>query len=196
MPGGRVEGKFAGRGKYLDVKIHDAEPIDQPGRYVGSTRETDRARRTGRLPERSAGCSGYLVSGAASHPDHCADLLPLLRARALNDDEPCAPLPVLAPAGAVEPLLLGEPVRSVREAAKLDAVADGATRTVAGLDLRFADLPHHVPNLGVRITDGSLTISYTGDAGPSPATVELARDMDLHLAEATHVGPDLHGNEG
>ena len=130
------------------------------------------------------------------HPDHCADLLPLLRARALNDDEPCAPLPVLAPAGAVEPLLLGEPVRSVRDAGSLDVVADGATRSVAGFDLLFADLPHHVPNLGVRITDGSLTISYTGDAGPSPATVDLARDVDLHLAEATHVEADLHGNEG
>ena len=130
------------------------------------------------------------------HPDHCADLLPLLRARALNEDEPCAPLPVLAPAGAVEPLLLSEPVRSVRDAASLDVVVDGATRTVAGFDLIFADLPHHVPNLGVRVSHGGVAMSYTGDAGPARAIIELARDVDLHLAEATYVGPDLHGNDG
>ena len=108
------------------------------------------------------------------HPDHCADLLPLLRARTMDDDRPSRPLPVFAPAGAVEPLLLGEPVRSAVDAIVLDVVADGATHSVAGFDLVFADLPHHVPNLGVRITEGSVAISYTGDAGPSPATVDLA----------------------
>jgi ribonuclease BN (tRNA processing enzyme) len=132
------------------------------------------------------------------HPDHSADLLALLRARTMDDDRPARPLPVLAPAGAVEPLLLAEPVRSAvdADAIVLDLVADGETRSVAGFDLLFADLPHHMPNLGVRISGGGVSISYTGDAGPSPATVGLARGVDLHLAEATYVGPDLHGEEG
>jgi ribonuclease BN (tRNA processing enzyme) len=130
------------------------------------------------------------------HPDHCADLLPLLRARTMDDDGPRRPLHVLAPAGAVEPLLLGEPVRSAVDAIVLDLVDDSDTRSVAGFDLLFAELPHHVPNLGVRISGAGVSLSYTGDAGPSPATVDLARDVDLHLAEATHVGPDLQGNEG
>src|SRR5229473_1612859 len=38
------------------------------------------------------------------HPDHCADLSPLLRARALRDDPP-APLPVYALPGAVDAVL-------------------------------------------------------------------------------------------
>jgi ribonuclease BN (tRNA processing enzyme) len=38
------------------------------------------------------------------HPDHCADLNPLLRARALRDD-PAAPLPTHAPAGALDAVL-------------------------------------------------------------------------------------------
>src|SRR5215468_12076548 len=38
------------------------------------------------------------------HPDHCADLNPLLRARALGDDPP-APLPVYAPRGALDAVL-------------------------------------------------------------------------------------------
>jgi ribonuclease BN (tRNA processing enzyme) len=39
---------------------------------------------------------GVMVSHG--HPDHCADLNPLLRARALRDD-PAPPLPVYAPHG-------------------------------------------------------------------------------------------------
>src|ERR1700733_5782403 len=38
------------------------------------------------------------------HPDHCADLNPLLRARALRDDPPAA-LPVYALPGAVDAVL-------------------------------------------------------------------------------------------
>jgi ribonuclease BN (tRNA processing enzyme) len=38
------------------------------------------------------------------HPDHCADLNPLLRARALGG-EPLPPLPVYAPAGALDAVL-------------------------------------------------------------------------------------------
>src|SRR5262245_39085937 len=38
------------------------------------------------------------------HPDHCADLNPLLRARALRDSLP-APLPVYAPRGALDAVL-------------------------------------------------------------------------------------------
>ncbi|WP_199521291.1 MBL fold metallo-hydrolase [Jiangella anatolica] len=46
------------------------------------------------------------------HPDHCADLSPLLRARALSD-EPPAPLPVYPPAGAVDAVLALDSIRSV-----------------------------------------------------------------------------------
>src|SRR5262249_2017047 len=38
------------------------------------------------------------------HPDHCADLNPLLRARALRDDPPAA-LPLYAPPGALDAVL-------------------------------------------------------------------------------------------
>jgi ribonuclease BN (tRNA processing enzyme) len=48
-------------------------------------------------------------------------------------------------------------------------------------------LPHWVPNAGVRLTAGGRVFAYTGDTGPSPDVVELARDADLLLAEATYV---------
>ena len=46
-------------------------------------------------------------------------------------------------------------------------------------------LPHFVPNAGVRFSAGDLTVAYTGDTGPDAALVELARDADLFIAEAT-----------
>jgi len=46
-------------------------------------------------------------------------------------------------------------------------------------------LPHSLPNAGTRLTAGGKVLAYTGDTGPSRAIVELARDADLFLAEAS-----------
>lgn len=126
------------------------------------------------------------------HPDHCADLSPLLRARALSA-EPPAPLPVYAPAGAVDAVLALDPIRSVAGAAEPVVLTDGDGVRVGPFDVLPASLPHFVPNLGVRISDGAGTLVYSGDAGPDPAMVELARDADLLLIEATY--PDAVPDE-
>lgn len=123
-----------------------------------------------------------------SHPDHCADLLPLLRARALS--EPAAePLPIYAPAGALDTLLASDAVAAVQRGADVRVVTDGSSLWIGAFEATFAELPHHVTNLGMRLTAGEVTISYTGDGGPDAAVVELAPDADLHIAEATFVGP-------
>ena len=44
-----------------------------------------------------------------------------------------------------------------------------------------------VSNLGVRISAGGRLLAYTGDAGASPDTVDLARGADALLAEASFV---------
>jgi ribonuclease BN (tRNA processing enzyme) len=120
------------------------------------------------------------------HPDHCADLNPLLRARALRDDPP-APLPVYALSGALDavlaldrPGLLGG-AYVLREFAAGDGFEIGPFRAETRL------LPHWVPNAGVRLAAGGRVLAYTGDTGPSPDVTELARGADLLLAEATYV---------
>ena len=50
--------------------------------------------------------------------------------------------------------------------------------------------PHRVPHYEIetyafRVTDGSRTLAYSGDSGPSDQLVEVARDADLFLCEAT-----------
>jgi ribonuclease BN (tRNA processing enzyme) len=81
----------------------------------------------------------------------------------------------------------------VAGAVELATLADGDGVRVGPFDVTTASLPHFVPNLGMRITDGSATLTYSGDAGPDPALVELARDADLLLVEATY--PDAVPDE-
>jgi ribonuclease BN (tRNA processing enzyme) len=57
-----------------------------------------------RLLERVAASQLDAVFISHGHPDHCADLNPLLRARALGDD-PAPPLPVYALPGALDAVL-------------------------------------------------------------------------------------------
>jgi ribonuclease BN (tRNA processing enzyme) len=45
--------------------------------------------------------------------------------------------------------------------------------------------PHFVPSCGFGLSAGERTIAYTGDAGPTPGLIDLARDADIFLAEAT-----------
>nr|WP_246256894.1 MBL fold metallo-hydrolase [Amycolatopsis anabasis] len=51
------------------------------------------------------------------------------------------------------------------------------------------ELPHYVPNSGVRLGRPGLTVAYTGDSGPSPVLAELGRDVDLFVTDATLQGP-------
>lgn len=45
-------------------------------------------------------------------------------------------------------------------------------------------------NCGIRISSGAVTMAYTGDTGPADELLELARDADLLLAEATLASTD------
>jgi ribonuclease BN (tRNA processing enzyme) len=64
---------------------------------------------------------------------------------------------------------------------------DGETpfRT-AGLEVLPVRLPHYrLETYGFRVTNGSATLAYTGDTGPSDRIAELARNADLFVCEAT-----------
>ena len=43
-----------------------------------------------------------------------------------------------------------------------------------------------VYSLGYRIEAGGTTLAYTGDTGPCDAAIEVAKDSDLFLCEATY----------
>ncbi|MFG3252618.1 MBL fold metallo-hydrolase [Streptomyces sp. NPDC048172] len=124
------------------------------------------------------------------HPDHCADLNPLLRARQLAD-APAPPLPLHAPRGALDAVLALDKRSMLAGSYRLHEFwpeQGGTCFEIGPFRVEASLLPHFVPNAGLRLTapDGTV-LAYTGDTGPSPDVARLARDADLFLCEATYV---------
>ncbi|GGJ27753.1 MBL fold metallo-hydrolase [Streptomyces brasiliensis] len=138
-----------------------------------------------RLLERAAAEQVDAVLISHGHPDHCADLNPLLRARALREDPPPA-LPVHTLPGAIDAVLALDRPGMLQDAYRLREFTAGSGFEVGPFRVASWDLPHFVPNAGLRLSAGGRSLAYTGDTGPSPDLVELARDTDLFLAEATY----------
>jgi ribonuclease BN (tRNA processing enzyme) len=120
------------------------------------------------------------------HPDHCADLNPLLRARALRDDDPAPAVAVYAPVGELGPVLALDRPGMLDDAIALREFTPGDRLEVGPFGVRSWLLPHWRPNAGLRLEAGGRTLAYTGDSGPSPLLADLARDADIFLAEATY----------
>ncbi len=121
------------------------------------------------------------------HPDHCADLNPLLRARALGGQSP-PPLPVHALPGALDAVLALDRPGMLDDAYELREFEAGDRLAIGPFTVDTRLLPHWVPNAGVRVAAGGVVVAYTGDGGPSPGVVDLARDADLLVAEASYAG--------
>ena len=129
------------------------------------------------------------------HPDHVADLNPLLRARLMQDDE--APrLPAYALPEALSPVLALDQITALKGACEVREFAAGDAFPIGPFAIESRLLPHSIPNAGVRISAGGTSITYTGDAGPTDDLVALATGTDLLLAEATYVEAVPSGNAG
>lgn len=124
------------------------------------------------------------------HADHMVDLHGLFRARWFGRrDAPrialYAPKPVLGKLVALEDPQAADYLRAVFDWSPLPA----APYPVGRFMLESVALLHHVPTAGVRLTAPGLTIAYTGDTGPDPALVDLGRDVDVYIVDATHPTP-------
>jgi ribonuclease BN (tRNA processing enzyme) len=129
------------------------------------------------------------------HPDHVADLNPLLRARALRQD-PAPRLPAYAVPDALGPVLALDQIRALPGTCEVRAFEPGDAFAIGPFAIQSRLLPHSIPNAGFRISAGARSITYTGDAAPSDALVELAASTSLLLAEATYVDSVPSGNVG
>jgi ribonuclease BN (tRNA processing enzyme) len=145
-----------------------------------------------RLLEKVAAGQVDAVFISHGHPDHCADLSPLLRARALGDGPP-APLPVYALPGSLDAVLALDRPGMLAGACELHEFSVGSALDIGPFRAGTRLLPHWVPNAGLRLAAGGHVLAYTGDSGPVPEVAELARGVGLLLAEATYadqVPPD------
>jgi ribonuclease BN (tRNA processing enzyme) len=139
-----------------------------------------------RLLERVAADQVDAVFISHGHPDHCADLNPLLRARALRED-PAPPLPVYAPPGALDAVLALDRPGMLAAAYTLHEFTAGDSLGIGPFAVTTRLLPHWLPNAGVRLAAGGAAIAYTGDSGPAAEIAELARGAGLLVAEASYV---------
>jgi ribonuclease BN (tRNA processing enzyme) len=139
-----------------------------------------------RLLERAAPGQVDAVFISHGHPDHCADLNPLLRARVLRED-PAAALPVYALPGALDAVMALDRPQTLAGALDLTELSPGGQLGIGPFRAQTYLLPHWVPNVGLRLAAGETVLAYTGDCGPSPLIAELARQADLLLAEASYV---------
>jgi len=140
-----------------------------------------------RLLQHTAAEAVDAVLVSHGHPDHCADLHPLLRARTLgNQDDPPPAVPVHALPGATDAVLALDGSGTLQAAYVLREFSAGDHLEIGPFGIDTWLLPHFVPNAGLRLTAAGRVLAYTGDTGPSPELVELARDAEVFLAEATY----------
>lgn len=137
------------------------------------------------------------------HPDHFADLCGFyvyLKYHPVCGSERGTgrpPTPVYAPAAAEQRLAEAYGLEAHESmAGQLDfrAWQPGTTTTVGPFEIEPVAVHHPVPAYGVRVTGPStvepgrrVTLAYTGDTDACDGVVELARSVDLLLAEAAFV---------
>ena len=123
------------------------------------------------------------------HSDHFVDMLPCFYARHYGGLGPPA-LPFYSPKGFVDlaALLVSEDGRDVmRQAYAFTTVHPRNEFDVGPFHITAFAMAHvGVEALGFRIESDGAVLAYTGDTGPSPEVVEMARDADVFLAEATY----------
>ena len=129
------------------------------------------------------------------HLDHWGDLVPWAFGAMFGAGRGAAPPELwLPPHGAETLAWFGDRFGvdgMFGEVFRLREYEPGLPFTAAGLEVSAAALPHfdHA-TYGMRVSDGTTTLAYSGDSAPTPALAELAAGADLFLCEATLLEPE------
>jgi ribonuclease BN (tRNA processing enzyme) len=127
------------------------------------------------------------------HADHCLDVAPFVVWHRYSGRSSRRLVPMYAPVGAERRLALAYDADGEGLTDVFDFVPVGAGQLELGpFEAELARTAHPVECYAIRLTAGGRSLVYTGDTGASAAVVELARDVDVLLAEAAHPDvPDL-----
>ena len=126
------------------------------------------------------------------HLDHWGDLVPWVwgvlhhRGRGIDPGHPDLWVP---PGGRARLEHFGEDLGFPDMFERVFTVKEyepGQPFTAAGHEVTAVRLPHYrIASYGFRVTDGNAVLAYSGDSAPDNRLVELARDADLFICEAT-----------
>jgi len=132
------------------------------------------------------------------HLDHWGDLVPWVWGGTLGPGRGTKTPQLWVPPKGRELLsTIGEPLGSpemFEEAFDVHEYAEDETFEAAGFDVT----PHRVLHyqllaFGFRASANGTVIGYSGDSGPSDGLVQIARDADLFVCEATLLQPNPEG---
>jgi ribonuclease BN (tRNA processing enzyme) len=122
------------------------------------------------------------------HADHCLDLVPYSYARRYHPRAPLPPLPVYGPRDTQERLCAAferRPPDELAQVYEFRPVQEGR-RTIGPFEVDLARMNHPVETYGLRIMADGASIAYSADTGACDALVDLARNCDLFLCEASY----------
>jgi ribonuclease BN (tRNA processing enzyme) len=127
------------------------------------------------------------------HADHCLDVAPFVVWHRYAGPSPRRLVPLYAPVGAERRLALAYDLDDGALTDVFDFVPVGpGSFTMGPFEVTLVRTAHPVECYAIRLTADGRSLVYTGDTGPCPPIVELARGADVLLAEAAHPpGPDL-----
>lgn len=121
------------------------------------------------------------------HADHVLDMCGLYVAQRYHPEGPRPPIPVWGPRGTAGRLAraydLGEEPGMSGQFTFHDLVE--GEQKIGPFTTTAARVNHPVEAYGVRVEAGGHVLAYSGDTAQTPALVELARDADVALFEAS-----------
>ncbi|HEX6263308.1 MAG TPA: MBL fold metallo-hydrolase [Actinomycetota bacterium] len=135
------------------------------------------------------------------HADHFVDLFPYFYARRYGAATPAPSIPLVVPTGTEERIrcmLSQAGWEEFPDSFQLHEIEPGAGLELGPFRVSTARMAHPVPTLGVRYEADGVALAYSADTGPTDELVDLARGVDLLVAEATWLEdgkdypPDLH----
>lgn len=157
----------------------------------------------GKLRQRLAFTEVDTVLISHLHADHFLDLVPFAYAlghspsRRTGDG---ARPRLIAPPGAAAVFRRvvgawgGESL--IEDAFELEEYGAGDELRVGAIKASFHPVPHFVDTYAVTVTSGDDKLVYSADTGPGEEIVEVARDADLLIVEATLESPEPDGDRG
>ena len=125
------------------------------------------------------------------HLDHCGDLVPWLWGHVLGPAQGIPGPQLYVPATGLARISAFAPLGRFLEVFGMHEYTDGEAFEAAGHTVTARAVRHYgEPAFGLRVEHGGRVLAYSGDSGPAPGLVEVARDADVFLCEATLLEPE------
>ena len=133
------------------------------------------------------------------HLDHWGDLVPWAFGGLFGAGRDVDPPELWLPRGGRETVHGLDPVlyaNAILELFPIHEYEEGVPFEAAGFRVVAHRMLHYaLESYGLRVANGTRTLAYSADSAPCEGLVELARDADLFLCEATLAQPE-HGIRG